>query len=159
MHFTWTSFAEIIDDASVHMQTSAYNASVRLDSQCSLQSIPSVESLGFSGIKVRIPGAGASSSGTPTVDSATGRIVYPDGYIFNGVMGSAQWFIQTALRWFYLILLTRYSIWVWRSYNRQFNLDLFSFVTASKYANTLSIMMDLGGEEARFSCNVNIQSS
>ena len=27
----------------------------------------------------------------PHVDSATGRIVYPDGYIFNGVMGSAVW--------------------------------------------------------------------
>ena len=26
-------------------------------------------------------GAGASSSGTPSVDSNTGRIVYPDGYI------------------------------------------------------------------------------
>ena len=38
------------------------------------------------------------------------------------------------------------------------NLDLFSFVTASKYANTL-VNDGFGGEEARFSCNVNIQSS
>ncbi len=38
------------------------------------------------------------------------------------------------------------------------NLDLFSFVTASKFANTL-VDDGLGGQEARFSCNVNIQSS
>ena len=38
------------------------------------------------------------------------------------------------------------------------NLDLFSFVTASKFANTL-VDDGLGGQEARFSCNVNIQTS
>ena len=37
------------------------------------------------------------------------------------------------------------------------NLDLFSFVAASKYANTAVDDGD-GGTEARFSCNVNIQS-
>ena len=37
------------------------------------------------------------------------------------------------------------------------SLDLFSFVTASKYANTL-VDDGLGGQEARFGCNVNIQS-
>ena len=45
------------------------------------QSIPS-RKYRIRGIKVRIPGAGANSSGTPTVDGTTGRIVYPDGYIF-----------------------------------------------------------------------------
>ena len=43
------------------------------------------------GIKIRIPGAGASNSGTPTVDSDTGRIIYPTNYIFNGTMGAAVW--------------------------------------------------------------------
>jgi hypothetical protein len=38
------------------------------------------------------------------------------------------------------------------------SLDLFSFVTASKFANTL-VSDGFGGQEARFSCNVNIQSS
>ena len=37
-------------------------------------------------------------------------------------------------------------------------LDLFSFVNASKFANTL-VDDGFGGQEARFSCNVNIQSS
>ena len=40
----------------------------------------------------------------------------------------------------------------------QIVLDLFSFVTASKFANTL-VSDGFGGQEARFSCNVNIQSS
>ena len=38
------------------------------------------------------------------------------------------------------------------------SLDLFSFVTASKFANTL-VDDGLGGQEARFSCNVNLQGS
>ena len=38
------------------------------------------------------------------------------------------------------------------------NLDLFSFVAASRYANEL-VEMDLERQEARFSCNVNIQGS
>ena len=36
--------------------------------------------------------------------------------------------------------------------------DLFSFVTASKFANTL-VSDGFGGQEARFSCNVNIQAA
>ena len=85
--FQWTSFGEIIDDASTYLN-SAYS-SIRLDSM-QFSSIPA-RKFRIRGIKVRIPGAGASSSGTPTVDSNTGRIVYPDGYIFNGVMGAAVW--------------------------------------------------------------------
>ena len=85
--FQFASFAEIVDDANTYAN-SAYNA-IRLDSQ-QFSAIPR-RKFRIRGIKVRIPGAGASSSGTPTVDSATGRIVYPDGYIFNGVMGSAVW--------------------------------------------------------------------
>jgi hypothetical protein len=38
------------------------------------------------------------------------------------------------------------------------NLDLFSFVTASKFSNTL-VSDGFGGQEARFACNINIQTS
>ena len=38
------------------------------------------------------------------------------------------------------------------------NLDIFSFITASKYANELVDDFQ-GGQEARFSCNVNIQGA
>ena len=62
--FQWTSFGEIIDDASTYAN-SAY-AAVRLDSM-QFSSIPT-RKFRIRGIKVRIPGAGANSSGTPTVD-------------------------------------------------------------------------------------------
>jgi predicted phage tail protein len=149
--FQFASFAEIIDDASTYAN-SAYNA-IRLDSQ-QFSSIPR-RKFRIRGIKVRIPGAGASSSGTPTVDSATGRIVYPDGYIFNGVMGSAVWCSCPAMILLDLLTTERYGF---GTHIADSNLDLFSFVTASKFANTL-VDDGFGGQEARFSCNVNIQSS
>ena len=149
--FQWTSFGEIIDDASTYAN-SAY-AGVRLDSM-QFSSIPT-RKFRIRGIKVRIPGAGANSSGTPTVDSATGRIVYPDGYIFNGVMGAAQWCSCPAMILLDLLTDTRYGF---GNHITDSSLDLFSFVTASKFANTL-VSDGLGGQEARFSCNVNIQSS
>ena len=149
--FIWTSFAEIIDDASTYAN-SAY-ASLRLDSM-QFQSIPT-RKYRIRGIKVRIPGAGANSSGTPSIDSATGRIIYPDGYIFNGVMGAAQWCSCPAMILLDLLTDTRYGF---GNHITDSSLDLFSFVTASKFANTL-VSDGLGGQEARFSCNVNIQSS
>ena len=148
--FLWTSFGEIIDDASTYAN-SAY-ASVRLDSM-QFQSIPS-RKYRVRGVKVRIPGAGANSSGTPSVDSATGRIVYPDGYIFNGVMGAAQWCSCPSMVLLDLLLDTRYGF---GNHITESSLDLFSFVNASKFANTL-VSDGLGGQEARFSCNVNIQN-
>ena len=149
--FQFTSFAEIIDDASTYAN-SAYNA-IRLDSQ-QFSSIPR-RKFRIRGIKVRIPGAGASSSGTPTVDSATGRIVYPDGYIFNGVMGAAVWCSCPAMILLDLLTTERYGF---GTHIADANLDLFSFVPASKFANTL-VDDGFGGQEARFSANVNIQSS
>ena len=149
--FQWTSLTEIIDDAQTYAN-SAYNA-LRLDAQ-SFSSIPN-RKFRIRGIKVRIPGAGASSSGTPSVDTATGRIVYPDGYIFNGVMGAAVWTSCPAMILLDLLTNTRYGF---GDHVTDSTLDLFSFVTASKYANTL-VDDGLGNREARFSCNVNIQSS
>ncbi len=149
--FTWTSFGEIIDDASTYAN-SAY-AALRLDSM-QFQSIPT-RKYRIRGIKVRIPGAGASSSGTPTVDADTGRIIYPTGYIFNGVMGAAQWCSCPAMVLLDLLTDTRYGF---GNHITDSSLDLFSFVTASKFANTL-VSDGFGGQEARFSCNVNIQSS
>jgi len=148
--FQWTSFGEIIDDASTYLN-SAYS-SIRLDSM-QFSSIPA-RKFRIRGIKVRIPGAGASSSGTPTVDSNTGRIVYPDGYIFNGVMGAATWCSCPAMVLLDLLTTSRYGF---GDHITDSSLDLFSFVNASKFANTL-VDDGAGGQEARFSCNVNIQS-
>ena len=148
--FQWSSIGEIIDDASTYLN-SAYS-SIRLDSM-QFSSIPA-RKFRIRGIKVRIPGAGASSSGTPTVDSTTGRIVYPDGYIFNGVMGAATWCSCPAMVLLDLLTNTRYGF---GDHITDSSLDLFSFVNASKFANTL-VDDGAGGQEARFSCNVNIQS-
>ena len=149
--FQFTQFAEIIDESNTYAN-SAYNL-IRVDSQ-QFSAIPR-RKFRIRGIKVRIPGAGASSSGTPTVDSATGRIVYPDGYIFNGVMGAAVWTSCPAMILLDLLTTERYGF---GTHIADSNLDLFSFVTASKFANTL-VDDGLGGQEARFSANVNIQSS
>ena len=148
--FQFTSFTEIIDEAFTY-DNSAYN-SIRLDSQ--LFSAVPARKFRIRGIKVRIPGAGASGSGTPSVDSATGRIVYPDGYIFNGVMGAATYTNCPAMCLLDLLTNTRYGL---GDHITDSTLDLFSFVNASKFANTL-VDDGQGGQEARFSCNVNIQS-
>jgi predicted phage tail protein len=149
--FTWTSIGEIIDDSNTYAN-SAY-ASLRLDSM-QFQSIPT-RKYRIRGIKVRIPAAGASGSGTPTIDSATGRIIYPTGYVFNGVLGAAQWCSCPAMILLDLLTNTRYGF---GDHITDSSLDLFSFVTASKFANTL-VSDGFGGQEARFSCNVNIQNS
>ena len=149
--FTWTSLGEIIDDANTY-PNSAY-AGIRLDSM-QFSSIPS-RKYRIRGVKCRIAGAGANGSGTPTVDANTGRIVYPDGYIFNGVMGAAQWCSCPAMILLDLLTNTRYGF---GDHITDSSLDLFSFVTASKFANTL-VSDGFGGQEARFSCNVNIQGS
>jgi len=81
--------------------------------------------------------------------------VYPDGYIFNGVMGAAVWCSCPAMILLDLLTTERYGF---GTHIADSNLDLFSFVTASKFANTL-VDDGFGGQEARFSCNVNIQSS
>jgi len=148
--FQWTSYGEIIDDASTYLN-SAYS-SIRLDSM-QFSSIPA-RRFRIRGIKVRIPGAGASSSGTPSIDNETGRIVYPTGYIFNGVMGAAVWTTCPAMILLDLLTNTRYGF---GDHITDSNLDLFSFVAASKFANTL-VDDGFGGQEPRFSCNVNIQS-
>jgi len=148
--FQWTSFGEIIDDASTYLN-SAYS-SIRLDSM-QFSSIPA-RKFRIRGIKVRIPGAGASSSGTPSVDSATGRIVYPDGYIFNGTLSAAVWTSCPAMILLDILTNDRYGF---GAHITDSSLDLFSFVAASKFANTL-VDDGAGGQEARFSCNVNIQS-
>ena len=150
--FQFSSFQEVIDNSNTYPD-SAYVA-LRLDSK-QFNRIPS-RKYRIRGIKVRIPGAGASSSGTPTVDNATGRIVYPSGYIFNGVMGAAVYTNCPAMCLLDLLTNTRYGL---GNHIIDSNLDLFSFVAASRYANELvDDKTGAGTEEARFSCNVNIQN-
>ena len=149
--FNVLSMQELIDDKQAYAN-SAY-AALTLDSKI-VSNVPN-RKYRIRGVKIRIPGAGASSSGTPTVDSSTGRIVYPTGYIFNGTMGAAQWCSCPAMILLDLLTTTRYGL---GDHIADSNLDLFSFVDASKFANTL-VDDGFGGQEARFSCNVNILSA
>ena len=150
--FQFTSFQEVIDNASTY-PNSAYVA-LRLDSK-QFNRIPT-RKYRIRGIKVRIPGAGASNSGTPTVDLQTGRIQYPSGYIFNGTMQQAVYTNCPAMCLLDLLTNTRYGF---GDHITDSNLDLFSFVAASKYANEeVDDGTGTGTKEARFSCNVNIQS-
>ena len=148
--FQFTSFQEVLDNTSTY-PNSAYTA-LRFDSK-QFNRIPS-RKYRIRGIKVRIPGAGASGTGTPTVDIQTGRIDYPSGYVFNGVMGAAVYTNCPAMCLLDLLTNTRYGL---GNHIVDSNLDLFSFVAASKYANEL-VDDGQGSTEARFSCNVNIQS-
>ena len=147
----WQSYSELEDDTSTYPD-SAFTR-LRLDSEF-FSRIPG-RKFKVRGVKVRIPGAGANSSGTPTVDLQTGRIQYPTGYIFNGVMGAAQWTTCPAMILLDLLTNTRYGL---GNHIIDSNLDLFSFVTASKFSNTL-VSDGFGGQEARFACNINIQTS
>jgi len=150
--FQFTSLQEVIDNSSTYAN-SAYVA-LRLDSK-QFSRIPT-RKYRIRGVKVRIPGAGANSSGTPTVDIQTGRIIYPSGYIFNGVMGAAVYTNCPSMCLLDLLTNTRYGL---GDHITDSNLDLFSFVAASKYANELvDDGTGSGTKEARFSCNVNIQS-
>ena len=147
----WQSYSELEDDTSTYPD-SAFTR-LRLDSEF-FSRIPG-RKFKVRGVKVRIPGAGASGSGTPTIDLQTGRVVYPNGYIFNGVMGAAQWTTCPSLILLDLLTNTRYGL---GNHIVDSNLDLFSFVTASKFSNTL-VDDGFGGQEARFACNINIQTS
>jgi len=166
--FSWTSIGEIIDDKQRYLN-SAYT-SLRLDAE-QFSSIPK-RAFRIRGVKVRIPGTGSGggsvASRTPTVDLQTGRIIYPPNYIFNGTMGAAVWCSCPAMILLDLLTTERYGFGthIAPNFNPQNpsdadlyeNVDLFSLVTASKYAN--EEVDDLrGGSEARFSCNVNIQGT
>ena len=150
--FQFTSLQEVLDNNSTYAN-SAYTA-LRFDSK-QFNRIPS-RKYRIRGVKVRIPGAGASGTGTPTVDIQTGRIIYPSGYVFNGVMGAAVYTNCPAMCLLDLLTNTRYGL---GNHIVDSNIDLFSFVAASKYSNEeVDDGSGSGAKEARFSCNVNIQS-
>ena len=149
--FLVSGMQELVDDHQTYTD-SAY-AAITLDSKV-ISNIPQRKHR-IRGVKIRILGAGASGSGTPTVDSNTGRIVYPSGYIFNGTMAAAQWCSCPAMILLDILTTTRYGL---GDHVSDSNLDLFSFVNASKFANEL-VDDGFGGTEARFSCNVNILSA
>ena len=121
-----------------------------------IQTVPDVNSFTLtSSTSQTVTTSNCTFATTPNVDIATGRIRYPNGYIFNGTLGAAVWCSCPAMILLDLLTTERYGF---GTHIKDTNLDLFSFISASKYANEL-VSDGSGGEEARFSCNVNIQGS
>ena len=132
-----------------------------------IQTVPDLNSFTLtSGTSQTVSSSNCTFAGTPNVDIATGRIRYPGGYIFNGVMGAAIYTNCPAMVLLDLLTNKRYGLGDHIASDQSTDtttyssIDLFSFVAASKYANEeVDDGTGAGTKEARFSCNVNIQSS
>lgn len=142
--FSWSSYTEIID-AKLTYPNSAL-VGLRVDAE-QFSSIPSRSYL-IKGIKVQIP-SGA------TVDAATGRIIYPANFVWNGTFAAATWTSCPAFILYDLLTSNRYGF---GDHIAAAQLDKWAFFAASKYANAL-VDDGFGGQEARFSCNTSVQTA
>jgi hypothetical protein len=140
--FNWTSYTEITY-AKLRYPNSAL-ISLRVDAE-QFSSIP-VRSYLIRGIKVRIPS-------NATVDGNNGRLVYSG--IWDGTFGAAQWCSDPAWILWDLLTSTRYGF---GDHIQAAQLDKWAFFAASQYASEL-VPNGFGGQEPRFSCNVNIQTA
>ena len=145
--FNWSSFTTIKRTEQTYANTALIG--VRLDAQ-QFSSIPS-RKYDIKGLKVQIP------SGV-TVDSETGRIIYPTNYIWDGTFQGATWTSCPAWLLYALILNKRFGL---GDHFDASQLDKWSFFRASKYANEeIEYTFDGGTvKEARFSCNATISST
>jgi predicted phage tail protein len=142
--FSWSSYTEIIWAKLTYANSALVG--LRVDAE-QFSSIPTRSYL-VKGIKVRIP------SGT-TVDSATGRIIYPANFIWNGTFSAATWTSCPAWILYDLLTASRYGF---GNHISAAQLDKWAFFAASKYSNAL-VDDGFGGQEARFSCNTSIQTA
>ena len=139
--FSWSSYTEITY-SKLRYPNSAL-VGLRINAQ-QFNSIPTRSYL-IRGIKVKIPN-------NATVDQSNGRLIYSGTW--NGVFGAAAWTTCPAMILYDLLTSTRYGF---GDQIQATTLDKWSFYSASVYANEL-VADGFGGEEPRFSCNVNIQT-
>jgi predicted phage tail protein len=142
--FSWSSMTEI-KYAKLRYPNSALIA-LRVDAE-QFSSIPTRKYL-VKGVKVKIP-AGV------TVDSDTGRIIYPENFVWNGTFAAATWTSCPAFILYDLLTNTRYGF---GNHVDTAQIDKYAFFAASKYSNAL-VDDGFGGQEARFSCNTTIQTA
>ena len=142
--FSWSSMTEI-KYAKLRYPNSALIA-LRVDAE-QFSSIPTRKYL-VKGVKVAIP-AGV------TVDSDTGRIIYPENFVWNGTFAAATWTSCPAFILYDLLTNTRYGF---GNHVDTAQIDKYAFFAASKYSNAL-VDDGFGGQEARFSCNTTIQTA
>lgn len=144
--FIWAYYQEIVYQKLTYPNSAII--ALKFDSQ-QFTSLPS-RAYRIRGIKVRVP-AGV------TIDQTNGRIIYPNGYTFNGTLtanNARVWTSDPAWILFDLLTSTRYG------FGQQLveaQLDKPAFYAASQYASAL-VSDGLNGTEPRFSCNVLIQN-
>ena len=139
--FSWASYTEVVY-AKLAYPSSAL-VGIRIDAS-QFNSIPTRSYL-IRGIKIRIPS-------NATVDNTTGRLIYTGNW--NGVFGAAQWCSDPAWILWDLLLSKRYGF---GDHIDNSQLDQWAFYSASQYCSAL-VPNGFGGQEPRFSCNVNIQT-
>ena len=139
----WLSYTEINTDTSAY-QGFAYVA-LRFNAQ-EFQSYPT-RMYRVKGTKIKVP------HGT-TVDSTNGRVIYPDGYTFNGTFKTNKEWCSDPAWVLYDILTTDKGFGGDDGIVQEENLDVFSFYSASAYASALITDPITNTTEPRFSCNV-----
>ena len=143
--FVWNSLTSVKFSSQTYENTALIG--VRLDAQ-QFSSIPT-RKYDIKGLKVQIP------TGV-TVDSETGRIIYPTNFVWDGTFQAATWTSCPSWLLYALMLNKRFGL---GDHFDSSQLDKWAFFRASKHANELVPNGFGGGEEARFSCNATINST
>ena len=139
----WLSYTEINTDTSPY-QGFAYVA-LRFNAQ-EFRSYPR-RMYRVKGTKIKVP------HGT-TVDSTNGRVIYPEGYTFNGTFKTDKEWCSDPAWVLYDILTTDKGFGGDDGIVQEENLDVFSFYSASAYASALVDDPITGTTEPRFSTNI-----
>ena len=139
----WLSYTEINTDTSAY-QGFAYVA-VRFNAQ-EFRSYPR-RMYRIKGTKIKVPH-------DTTVDSTNGRVIYPDGYTFNGTFKTDKEWCSDPAWVLFDILTTDKGFGGDDGIVQEENLDVFSFYSASAYASALVTDPITNTTEPRFSCNV-----
>ena len=137
----WASYTELISAKTAFPNSALIGLLVSAEQ---FSSIPQ-RAYRIRGIKVAIPS-------NATVDSTTGRLIYNG--VWNGSFASAQWCSDPAWILWDLLTSKRYGF---GDHVTTEQLDKWSFFAASQYSSAL-VPDGFGGQEPRFSCNVNIQT-
>jgi len=139
---TWSSYTELIFKKLRYPNSAIVG--LRVDAE-QFSSIPTRSYL-VRGIKIKIPN-------NATVDATNGRLIYSG--VWNGAFGAAQWCSDPAWILWDLLTSTRYGF---GDHLQESTLDKWAFYSASQYCSAL-VPDGFGGQEPRFSCNVNIQTA
>ena len=142
--FSWVSFTEITYDNFRYPNSALVG--IRIDAS-QFSRIPA-RKYRVRGIKVAIP----SNATVDLQGKDQGRLKYTG--VWDGTFAAAQWTNDPAWILWDLLTSTRYGF---GDHIQAAQLDKFAFYTASQYCSEL-VDNGFGDLEARFSCNVNIQT-